>query len=120
MTFQIGREATFLYPAKASKGVLGLSVTTFKANLVYRGWFGSGYGAQFPYPGQLVVFRVGGKVVCTGTTAYVNDGSLFGAATATCQAKIGLNAALKYNSYTATYGGSRDYLPSTATAKFGS
>lgn len=119
MTFQIGREATFVYPQKASKGVLGLSVTTFKANLVYRGWFGPGYGAEFPYVGETVVFRVGGKVMCTGTTVFVDDGSLFGTAIATCKAKIGLNLALKYNSYTATYGGSRDYLPSTATRKFG-
>jgi hypothetical protein len=119
MTFQIGREATFLYPAKASKGVLGTSYTTFKANLTQRGWYGPGYGAEFAYTDQLVVFRVGGKVMCTGTTVFVDDGSIFGAATATCRAKIGLNLALKYNSYTATYGGSRDYLPSTATRKFG-
>jgi hypothetical protein len=120
MHFQIGRELTTLDAAMASKGLLGTSYTTFKANLRYRGWFGPGYGALFAYTDQTVVFRVGGKVMCTGTTVYVDDGNLFGAAIATCKAKIGLNLALKYNSYTATYGGSRDYLPSTATQKFGS
>ncbi|MFL6155610.1 MAG: hypothetical protein ACJ72D_05960 [Marmoricola sp.] len=120
MHFQIGRELTTLDAAKASKGVLGLSFTTFSADLHYRGWFGPGYGALFAYPDQLIVFRVGGKVMCTATTVQKDDGTFFGGGVATCKAKIGPNLALKYNSYTATYGGSRDYLPSTATRKFGS
>jgi hypothetical protein len=46
---------------------------------------------------------------------YVDTGTFPGSAVATCKATIGLSAALKYKSYTATYAGSQDYKPSTAT-----
>jgi len=117
MTFQIGRELTTLEAFKASKGILGISGTTFKANLHYRGWFGPSYGAAFPYPGQEVKFYVGGKLICSAVTVQQDDGSFFGGAIATCKAPIGVQAALKYNSYTAVYASSQDYLPSTAIGK---
>jgi hypothetical protein len=113
-TFQIGRELTTLEASKASKGLLGISGTTFKADLHYRGWFGPSYGAGFPYLGQQVSFYVGGKRICTATTVQGKDDYLFGGGIATCKAPIGVQAALKYNTYTAVYGGSADYLPSSA------
>ncbi|RNL80040.1 hypothetical protein EFL95_14070 [Nocardioides marmorisolisilvae] len=117
MTFQIARELTTLDAAKASKGVLGISGTTFSADLHRRGWFGPGYGAMFAFPGQTVRFYVGGKLICSAVTVQKDDGTFFGGGIATCKAPIGVQAALKYNSYTAVYGGSQDYLPSTAVGK---
>jgi hypothetical protein len=114
MTFEIGAEPTYLTAAKASKGALGLTPTTFRASLETGGWFGPGWGLQ-PFEGEPVSFSVGGKKLCTATTVHVDDGSFFGAATATCKAVIGPAAALKYSTYTATYAGRQDYLPSTAT-----
>lgn len=116
-SFQIGRESTDLVAYKASKGVLGISGTTFKADLHYTGWFGPGYGAQFAYPGQTVKFYVGGKLICSAVTVQMDDGTFFGGGIATCKAPIGVQAALKYNTYTAVYGGSQDYLPATAIGK---
>lgn len=115
MTFEIARELTVLEAKKATKGILGLSGTVFSANLRYQGWFGPSYGALFPYTGQEVTFSVGGKKICTGTTKAVDDGSMFGAAIATCKAPIGVNAALTQSTYTAAFEGSQDYLPATAT-----
>jgi hypothetical protein len=117
MTFQIGKESTTLAPKTANKGLLGLTPTTFKAGLTYTGWFGPGHGAQFPYVGQEVTFSVGGKPVCTATTVAADDGSMFGTGLATCKATLGLAAALRYNTYTVSYGGSADYAGSTATGK---
>lgn len=119
MTFEIGKEATTLTARKAGKGLLGLSATTFSATLTYRGWFGPSYGAEFPYVGQEVTFRVGNKVMCTAETVQHDDGSFFGVGLATCKAKIGLDLALTKTSYTASYAGSRDYAASTATGKLG-
>jgi hypothetical protein len=116
-SFEIARELTTLDAAKASKGVLGLSGTTFSANLHRRGWFGPGYGAMFAYPGETVKFYVGGKLICSAVTVQKDDGTFFGGGVATCKAPIGVQAALKYNSYTAVYAGSQDYLPSTAIGK---
>lgn len=117
MTFQIAKESTTLVARPVAKGLLGLAPTTFKAGLTYRGWFGPGYGAQFAYPGQQVTFRVGGKVMCTATTVSASDGTMFGTGLATCKAKIGLRAATRYSTYTATYAGSEDYAGSSATGK---
>lgn len=114
MTFEIARELTTLEAAKATKGILGLSGTTFRANLHRRGWFGPGYGAMLPYTGQQVSFWIGGKKICTGTTKYVDDGTFFGGAVATCKAPIGLIAAITQKTYTATFAGDLDSLPSTA------
>lgn len=119
MTFEIGREATAIHPLRADKGVLGLSPTTFRAKLTRQGWFGPLYGSDFPHVGELVVFRVGNKVMCSAETVPVADDSMFGSAVATCKAKIGLDLALTRNSFTATYDGNRDYAGSTATRKFG-
>lgn len=116
-SFLLAREDTTLTAAKASKGVVGLSGTTFSASLHYIGWFGPGYGAEFPYPGQTVKFYVGGKLICSAVTVQKDDGTFFGGGVATCKAPIGVQAALKCNSYTAVYGGSQDYLPSTAVGK---
>lgn len=117
MTFEIARELTVLEAKKASKGLLGLSGTTFSADLHYQGWFGPGYGAMFPYVGQEVIFFVGGKKICTGTTKAVDDGSFFGAAIATCKAPIGVYSALTKSTYTARFVGAADYLPSTAVGQ---
>lgn len=114
MTFEIAPEPTYLTAAKASKGALGLTPTTFRASLETGGWFGPSWGLH-PFLGQQVSFSVGGKKMCTATTVHVDDGTFFGAATATCKATIGLTAALKYSSYTATFAGTQDYLPSTAS-----
>ena len=116
-TFDIARELTTLDAAKASKGVLGISGTTFSADLHSRGWFGPGYGAMFAYPGQTVSFYVGGKLICSAVTVQKDDGTFFGGGIATCKAPIGVQAALKYNTYTAKFAGSQDYLPSTAIGK---
>lgn len=116
-TFQVGRELTTLVASPASKGLLGLSGTTFKADLHYRGWFGPSYGAGFPYVDQKISFYVGGKLMCSATTVLGKDDYLFGGGIATCKVPIGVQAALKYHSYTAVYEGSRDYLPSTAIGK---
>lgn len=117
LTFEIARELTVLEAKKATKGLLGLSGTTFSANLRYQGWFGPSYGALFPYTGQVVTFSVGGKKICTGTTKAVDDGSFFGAAIATCKAPVGVNAALTKSTYTASFAGAPDYLPSTAVGQ---
>jgi hypothetical protein len=114
MTFEIARDLTTLEAAKATKGILGLSGTKFSANLHRRGWFGPGYGAMFGYTDQPVSFYVGGKKICTGTTKYVDDGTFFGGAVATCKAPIGVNAAITQKTYTAVFAGNQDYLPSTA------
>ncbi len=114
MTFEIAREETYLTATKASKGVLGLSPTTFRASLMRDGWFGPSQGI-LPFVDAQVAFSVGGKQVCTAKTVYVDTGTFPGSAVATCKATIGLSAALKYKSYTATYAGSQDYKPSTAT-----
>lgn len=116
MTFQIAQETTVVATKSASKGILGLTPTTFKATLTAGGWFGPAHG-QLPFGGEPITFRVGGKVMCTGTTVYVNDGTLFGSAVATCKATLGPQAAWKNNTYTATYAGSQDYSGSSATGK---
>ena len=116
-SFEVAREATDLVAAKASKGVLGISGTTFSASLHHNGWFGPSYGGGFPYPGQTIKFYVGGKLICSAVTVQKDDGTFFGGGVATCKAPIGVQAALKYNSYTAVYEGSQDYLPSTAIGK---
>jgi hypothetical protein len=115
VSFDVSRIPTQLAAAKASKNILGLTPTTFRADLSYFGWFGPSQGYQ-PLLGQPVSFSLGGKTVCTGTTVHVQDGSFFGAARATCKATIGLNAATKYRSYKATFAGTPGYADSTATA----
>ena len=119
LTFEIGKEATTITPLRAGRGVFGLSTTTFSATLTRRGWFGPGYGAEFPYLEQRIVFRVGNKVMCSADTVPYDDGSFFGSAIATCKAKLGLDLALTKKTFTATYDGSRDYAASTATRKLG-
>ena len=79
--------------------------------------FGPSYGGGFPYPDQTVKFYVGGKLICSAVTVLKADGTFFGGAIATCKAPIGVQAALKYNTYTAVYEGSQDFLPSTAVGK---
>lgn len=114
MTFQIARAQTYATASKASKGLAGLSPTTFRATLSRDGWFGPGQ-AVMPFVGAPITFSVGGRTMCTATTVHVDDGSFWGVASATCKAAIGLPAALKYKSYTASYAGSQDFTPSAAT-----
>jgi len=115
MTFEIARELTTLDAARATKGLLGISGTTFSANLHRRGWFGPGYGSMFAFTDQEVTFSVGGKKMCSAVTRYVDDGTFFGGAVATCKAPIGVSAALSQKSYTATFAGTENYLPAVAT-----
>ena len=115
VSFEVSPIPTQLAATKASKNILGLTPSTFRADLSYLGWFGPSQG-DLPFVGQPVSFAVGGKTVCTATTVHVQDGSFFGVARATCKATIGLNAATKYRSYTATFAGAPDYAGSTATA----
>jgi hypothetical protein len=117
MTFEISRQSTVLEPKVASKGLLGLTPTTFRANLLVLSWWGP-QQAWLPDGGRLVTFSVGGKRVCSATTVYRNDPhEFFGTAFATCRAIIGLAAARKYSTYTADFAGDRDELPTTATGK---
>lgn len=117
MTFEISRQSTMLEPKLASKGLLGLTPTTFRANLLGLSWWGP-LQAWIPYEGQLVTFSVGGKPVCSATTVYRDHPQeFFGTAIATCRAVIGLAAATKYSTYTASFAGDPDYLPTTATGK---
>ena len=114
MTFEVAREPSILVAKKASKGLLGLTPTTFSANLLILSWWGFNQG-YLPYPKQVVTFSVGGKKVCSATTVEVDDGSFFGSAVASCKATIGLLAARRYTSYAADFAGDADFLPSTAT-----
>ena len=114
MTFEVSRELSILRPEKASKGVLGLTPTTFRARLDIRSWWGMDQG-WFPHPGATVTFSVGGKDVCSATTVMVYDNAWYGSAIATCKATIGLLTARKNTSYQADFAGDEDFMPTTAT-----
>jgi hypothetical protein len=97
-----------LVAAPGSKGLLGLGAS-FSATLT-RPDTGAAIG------GQTVVFStrnlLGGQdAVCAATTS--------GAGVAACKGTIPLLDALLDSSYTATFAGGTDYLPSTATGKLG-
>ena len=113
MTFEVSREPSMLQAKKASKGLLGLTPTTFSANLLVVSWWGPSQG-WLPDSGQVVTFSVGGKQMCSAKTVYVDDGSFFGSAIATCKATIGLLTARRSTSYTAEFAGDDYFLPSTA------
>ena len=110
-SFVIERVPTWLSAARVSKGVLGLTPSTFTATLsVPYEAGGPGWGLE-GLPGQPIDFSVAGKRVCTATTDA--DGA------ATCTATVGIVNALLQSSYTATYGGSADYLGAAAQGKLG-
>lgn len=110
-SFVIEKVPTWMSAAKAVKGVLGLTPSTFSATLAvpYEAG-GPGWGLE-GYPGQLISFSVAGKQVCTAVT---NANGV-----ATCKAAIGLANALSQSSYTATYGGDANYKGATAQGKLG-
>ena len=112
-TFEVGRRATYLTATKASKGLLGLTPTTFRAELDADQLIGSRWVAA-GYPGQDVTFWVDGKAMCSATSvAVVGDDSSALDAVATCKAPIGL-ANVTRSTYTVTFGGNDLYLPSSA------
>jgi hypothetical protein len=103
-SFVIGKATPTLGAYSASKGVVGLTPTTFSADLRRRLVIGSPSG---PIAGEVVTFTVAGRAMCSATTN--SDG------VATCDATIGLRNALNESSYGAVYDGSTNYWGVTAT-----
>lgn len=113
--FVISRESVTLTLEPASKGLIGLTPTTFRAALRHETRFGPGF-LTVGYPEQTITFSVGGKVLCSATT--VAQGDLFDStAVASCQAPVGLVNALVTKSYVASYAGNSYSLPASATGK---
>lgn len=109
-SFVIEKVQTWLTAARAAKGVLGMTPSTFSATLQVPQEMGPGW-LTVGYPGQLVTFTVGGKRACAAYTG--TDG------VATCKAPIGLAAAVRESTYTAAYAGNASYRPSGAVGKLG-
>jgi hypothetical protein len=107
-SFDVGRAGTTIDPSAASKGVLGLTATTFTATLVRSD---SPAGVPRVLAGETLTFVVGGKTMCSATT------DIHGVAT--CSAPIGLVSALTQKTYTATFAGSGVYEPSSSTGTLG-
>jgi hypothetical protein len=115
-TFTVAKHQSYVGTTKASKGLLGLTPTTFRASLDVDSFIGVG-PIVTGYPGAKVTFSIAGKSMCTATTVVVpTDNPFILTVTATCKKTIGLGNALK-SSYTATFAGDDLYLPSTATGK---
>lgn len=112
-SFVIGRETVDLSASLVGKGILGLSPTTFRAELKHSVRFGPGQILE-GYPGQVLTFSINGQVLCSGTTVFQASG-FSTTAVATCKAPIGLVNALTAKSYTVSYAGNADSLPATAT-----
>lgn len=115
-TFEVGKLKSYVSTTKASKGLLGLTPTTFRAEIDADTFFGPGQVVS-GYPGATVTFSVGGKTMCSAKSVVVGtDGPFSVTAVATCKATIGFGSALK-NSYVASFAGDDLYLPSSATGK---
>ncbi|MET3960756.1 hypothetical protein ABIE44_000690 [Marmoricola sp. OAE513] len=115
-TFEVGKLKSYVSTTKASKGLLGLTPTTFRAEVDADTFFGPGQVVS-GYPGATVTFSVGGKKMCSAKSVVVGtDGPFTVTAVATCKATIGLGHALR-NSYVASFAGDDLYLPSSATGK---
>lgn len=108
-SFVVGRESVAVFAHRVTKGVLGLTPSTFEASLSRD--FSPMSGPIDPIPGESVTFSVAGKVVCSATTDA--DGI------ARCTAVIGLVNALTQSSYVASYAGSSVYKPSSSTGTLG-
>lgn len=104
--FRVSKETSTLSAARASKGVLGLTPSTFKATLNRPARFGPGW-ADAPYAGQTVTFTVAGQAMCSAVTDSKG--------VATCNATIGLSAASTEHSYQARYAGDSYTEGSSAT-----
>lgn len=116
-TFEVLREDVQLGASKVGKGLLGLTPTTFRAELQHIVYYGPGHTFA-GYPGQTLTFSVAGKVMCSGVTVeQIGDAPFESTAVATCKATIGLATALSATSYTVTYDGNDLSLPATATGK---
>jgi hypothetical protein len=109
-SFVIEKVQTWITASHATKGVLGLTPSTFSATLQVPQQMGPGW-LTVGYPGQLVTFTVGGRRACSAYTG--TDG------VATCKAPIGLAAAVRESTYTAAYAGNASYRPSNAVGKLG-
>lgn len=94
--FLVSKETSALSAARVSKGLLGLTPSTFKATLTRPTRFGPGW-VDGPYAGQTVTFAVAGRTMCSAVT---NSKGV-----ATCKATIGGSAASTAHSYVATYAG---------------
>lgn len=115
-SFEVGKLNSYVSTTKASKGLLGLTPTTFRAELDVDGFFGPS-AVVWGHPGGKVTFAIGGKPVCSGIAVLQPSPNPFDrTAVATCKATIGVGNALR-NSYTASFAGDEDYLPSSATGK---
>jgi hypothetical protein len=116
-TFTVAKHKSYVATTKASKGLLGLTPTTFRASLDVDSFIGVG-PVVTGLPDAKVVFAIAGKPMCTATTVIVvpSDNPFTTKVAATCKATIGLPNALR-SSYTATFAGDDLYLPSTATGK---
>lgn len=110
-SFEIAKVQTGLTAAKAGKGVLGLTPSTFSATLWVPVYAGGGGWSSEGYAGQSVTFSVDGRTMCTATTN--------ASGVATCKAPIGLASWTSQSSYTATYAGDANYLGASATGKLG-
>ncbi|RNL80043.1 hypothetical protein [Nocardioides marmorisolisilvae] len=98
-----------------NKHVLGLSPTNFQAFLSYSGHVGQEQ-RWLPLPGKVITFWVGGKLMCSATTVlHGSPGESAYYTEATCSAKLGIQAALKYHSFVAKFAGDDTYLPSSVT-----
>lgn len=116
-TFEVLREQVQLSASKAGKGLLGLTPTTFRAELKHDEAVGPGY-VSAGYEGQTLTFSVAGKVMCSGVTVFqVGDAPFESTAVATCKASIGLANALSATTYTVTYAGNDLSLGATAVGK---
>jgi hypothetical protein len=110
-SFEIGKVQTWLTAAKAGKGVLGLTPSTFSATLSVPVYAGGGGWSTEGYAGQPITFAVAGKTMCTAITN--------ASGVATCKAPIGLASWTNQSSYTATYTGDANYLGVSAVGKLG-
>lgn len=106
-SFAVAKAPVIVGAYTASKGLLGLTSTTFQGILA-RHWYPNA-GFAGPITGQQLVFSVAGKTVCTATTG--TDG------TATCKATIGLVNALNQKQYQVAFAGSAFYDPATASGE---
>ncbi|MCW2786558.1 MAG: hypothetical protein JWP74_3075 [Marmoricola sp.] len=108
--FLVGKDPTELTAAKASKGLLGLTPSAFRATLTHTSRFGPGV-VDGPYAGQPISFTVAGKVVCKATT---NSSGV-----ATCFHALGYKVSATATSYTATFAGTDFDDAATATGVIG-
>lgn len=114
--FEVGRLNSYVTTTKASKGLVGLTPTTFRAELDVDTFFGPGTIIS-GYRDAAITFAIAGRTMCSAKTVVVpSDNPFVVKVLATCKATIGLGNALR-SSYTASFAGDDLYLPDSATGK---